>query len=235
MTTRTSILAGVAAGIVLGAIVLAVIFAVRGGGEAGSEGAAGELPPGAEQPAPGTESPVESLDAGETVQKSDLRPVALFFAGREGLLLLPETRNIFWTASATDRARQVVNELLRGPLPGGRLLPALPEGLSLREVYLLPDGSCWVDLGLSKGRIQTGSQEEWAAVEALALSLTLNFPEIRRVGLLLDGEQAESLAGHVDLRRLYTGREWLPGGVDADDLLPGPVRADRAARARLPG
>jgi hypothetical protein len=235
LTTRSSILAGVAAGVGLGVIVLAVIFALRGGG--GSDaGDTAELPPGAELPAPGAEEPAApSLDAGEAVQTSDLRPVALFFAGREGMLLLPETRNIFWTASVTDRARQVVNELLRGPLPDGRLLPALPSGLRLREVYLLPDGSCWVDLGLSQGRIQTGSREEWAAIEAVALSLTLNFPEILRVGLLLDGEQVESLAGHVDLQRLYTGREWLPGGVQADDLLPEPVRADRAAHAPVPG
>jgi hypothetical protein len=229
LTTRKAVLAGVAAGAGLGLIVLVLLLALRGGGD--------EVPAtSAEGPLAAEEgTPVSTLDAGQAVEPNDLRPVALFFAGREGMLLLPETRNIFWTASATDRARQVVNELIRGPLPDGRLLPAVPPGLSLREVYLLPDGSCWVDLGLSGGRVQTGSREEWAAVEAVALSLTLNFPEIRRVGLLLDGEQVESLAGHVDLRRLYTGREWLPGEVDAGDLLPEAVRSDRERHAPSPG
>jgi spore germination protein GerM len=231
LSWRNPIVLGAAAGVVLGLAVLVLAVTLIGDDGSASENedseAAAQAAPAVAEPGPGQEEPVPVVDGGEPVVSTDLRPVALFFSGGQDFLLLPEVRKIFWTASLTDRARQVVNELLRGPTDDGELAPSIPAGLTLREVYVMPGGTCWVDLSTSGRRPQIGSQQEWAAVESLALSLTANFAEIQRVGVLLDGEQSESLAGHLDLRRTFTGREWLPPGVRLEDLLPGEVLADR--------
>jgi hypothetical protein len=48
-------------------------------------------------------------------------------------------------------------------------------------------------------RWETGSSEEWGAVQALVLTVTKNLPAISRVILLVGGEPVETLGGHVDL------------------------------------
>jgi hypothetical protein len=46
-----------------------------------------------------------------------------------------------------------------------------------------------------------GSSSELLTVYGLANSLAANFPHIRQVRILVDGEPVESLKGHVDLSR----------------------------------
>ncbi|MDQ7087410.1 MAG: hypothetical protein Q9Q13_05930 [Acidobacteriota bacterium] len=53
-----------------------------------------------------------------------------------------------------------------------------------------------------------GSDAEQAVVAALARSLVEGLDEVRAVGLLVGGENRRTLAGHVDLTRVYDGSEW---------------------------
>ena len=46
----------------------------------------------------------------------------------------------------------------------------------------------------------TGSHEELMAVYSIVSTVTANFPEAKRVRILVNGEPAETLAGHVSLR-----------------------------------
>ena len=56
-----------------------------------------------------------------------------------------------------------------------------------------------------------GSASELLAVYAVVNSIGLNVPEIRRVGVLVDGRPLDTLAGHLDLRRpLAPDRSLLP-------------------------
>jgi hypothetical protein len=226
VTQRTTILAGAGVGVAVGLVILAIVWMLTSDGDAGTVGTeAGAAAAAGDVPA-----------AGELVGDRDLQPVVLFFPGGDEVLLRPETREIYWTALLTDRARQVLAEFLRGPEVETRR-PVVPASLALKEVYVLPGGNAWVDLTWTAGRsLAMGSLEERAVVEGIALSLTANFPEIRRVGILIDGEQVESLAGHVDLRATYTGREWLPPGARLDDLIPAEVREarEKAAEDALP-
>jgi hypothetical protein len=45
-----------------------------------------------------------------------------------------------------------------------------------------------------------GSAEEIYTVYAIVNSVALNIPEIRRVGILVEGQPVETLNGHLDLR-----------------------------------
>ena len=133
--------------------------------------------------------------------KVSVRPVRLYFESPQ-MLLAAETRNIALPESPAAAIPVVTRELMKGPAgpPLGRLFPA---DTVVRGAYLLPGGTVLVDLGgptLTQGW-GTGSHQELMSVYSLVHSLTANFPEARRVRLLVNGSPAETLGGHVSLAR----------------------------------
>jgi hypothetical protein len=86
------------------------------------------------------------------------------------------------------------------------LEPVLRD-IRLRELYLDGSGTAYVDLtpGTRKD-IRASAWEEQLAIYALVNTLLQNFAEIKQVRVLLDGQEAQTLAGHVDLSRAFTKR-----------------------------
>jgi spore germination protein GerM len=124
--------------------------------------------------------------------------VTLFFLRADGEALAPETRQIFRTATVNDRARQVLQALFGGSESG--LLPAIPEGTTLREFYLGADGTAYVDLSPEfQSGLSTGSDDAITAVYAVVNTLTKNFDEIQKVKILVDGDEVDDLGGHISL------------------------------------
>ncbi|HWS70645.1 MAG TPA: GerMN domain-containing protein, partial [Thermoanaerobaculia bacterium] len=118
------------------------------------------------------------------------------------LLLVPETRNLALPASPAGALSVTIRELFKGSVNAAVPRPFPPDTV-VRAAYLLPDGTAFVDLGgatLTQGW-GTGSHEELMAVYSVVQTVTANFPEAKRVRLLVNGEPAETLAGHIDLAR----------------------------------
>jgi spore germination protein GerM len=46
-----------------------------------------------------------------------------------------------------------------------------------------------------------GSSAEMLTLYSIVNSLTLNFPQIKRVQILIDGKAVESIAGHISLKQ----------------------------------
>jgi hypothetical protein len=46
-----------------------------------------------------------------------------------------------------------------------------------------------------------GSSAEMMTIYSIVNSLTLNFPQVKRVQILIDGKAVESIAGHISLKR----------------------------------
>lgn len=169
-----------------------------------AEHAAGPGPPG-----PGGERPPEA-PSGTTIATA---PVTLLFPAASGEGLAAEAGEIFATADPGARAKQVIVALLAGPRGEGAVR-ALPEGTALRQVYVLEDGTAWVDLSDdARLGLGGGSAAERLAVFAVVDSVVFNVPEITRVGILVEGRPVETLNGHLDLRRpLPLDRSLLPQG-----------------------
>jgi spore germination protein GerM len=157
---------------------------------------------------------------GEIEQSS--REVTLMFPSPEDEVLHGQARRILWTASVEDRARQTLTELAAGPQEG--LLPALPADARLREFFLLSDGTGVADFSGEIRGVKGGTDGERTALQAIAHTLTFNFPEIRRVMILVDGDETETLAGHIDLRYPVVPDPALlgPGPVNPSEEQPGP-------------
>lgn len=125
--------------------------------------------------------------------------VILFFPDQTGGQLHPEERDLPRPAAGSEFLRALFAELQKGPTREG-LISALPAKMQLRNAFLLHDGEAVLDLAVDAG-LSYGSEEELLIVAALVDTVLQNVAETTRVRILVNGEPAETLGGHVDLTR----------------------------------
>lgn len=125
------------------------------------------------------------------------KTVVLFFASQDGRLLQEEIREIVGGATITEDARRTLEELLRGP--EGDLVPTLPRSVQIRNVFIERSGTTYIDFDreLREG-YREGIQAEQCAVFSIVDTLVTNYPEIKRVQLLVEGVEIPTLRGGVD-------------------------------------
>ncbi len=142
--------------------------------------------------------------SGPTVAPSreGVREVALYFGAVDGVALVAERRVITGCHDPASCLAATLAALIDGPV--GDLVPILPPrtrllGVSERE------GVATVDFNHALIRQHPGgSVSELLTAYGLINSLAENFPHIRQLRLLVEGEPVESLKGHVDLRQPLT-------------------------------
>ena len=124
----------------------------------------------------------------------------LFYAAADGQALVPVRREVPLAEGVVPQGREIVTmQLQAAPAP---YLSAIPAGTVLRAFYVTERGDAFVDLsGEVSSKHPGGSFTELLTVYAIVNAVTANLPTILRVQILIDGKEAETLAGHVDLRR----------------------------------
>ena len=102
------------------------------------------------------------------------------------------------SADPVERSKQLLNALIsRAPDPKVRTLPA---EASLLAFYLQPDGTAIADFSDEiSSAMPSGILSEQLAVQSIAQTLGANVTGIRQLEILVHGQEAESLAGHIDL------------------------------------
>ena len=129
------------------------------------------------------------------------KKVKLFFPSREkeGLLAWEE-RDIRASELNAVEAKQIVAELIKGP--GSACGPALPAETKLRELFILKEGLAVVDLTKEVSSNHPGGiTQELASIYSIVDSLTQNVAGVKNVQILIEGSEAETLAGHIDISR----------------------------------
>jgi spore germination protein GerM len=123
----------------------------------------------------------------------------LFYAGSDGQTLMPVQQEIALAEGIVPQGREIVlAQLMR---PRSPYISVIPEGTRLRAFYVTDRGDAFVDLSPEiTARHPGGSTAELLTVYALVNSVTANLPTVRRVQILVDGQEADTLAGHIDLR-----------------------------------
>lgn len=145
--------------------------------------------------APAQIAPIDAAAAAPQIR------VRLYFGDAEGTSLVAVERDVLLAEPAAAQVRAVVAAQLAAE-PPPPLVRVLPPGVTLRAVYVTDTGEAYLDLdGAALRAGLQGSLEERLAVYALVNAVTTNLPMVRRVQLLLDGREADTLAGHVDLRQ----------------------------------
>jgi hypothetical protein len=115
------------------------------------------------------------------------------------------------SADPVERSKQLINALiLRAPSAEKRTLPA---EASLLAFYVQPDGTAIADFSdeIISG-MPSGILSEQMAVESVALTLGANVPGIKQLKVLVHGQEAETLAGHLDLYGMFPVPSLAPAG-----------------------
>jgi hypothetical protein len=122
----------------------------------------------------------------------------LYFADADYYYLTSEQRVVTHSGDALDYARSIVEALIKGPQ--NPLVRTIAVDTQLRAIYLVPNGICYVDLSPAvREKHPGGCNSELLTIYSVVNSLILNIPEIKRVKLLIDGNEVQTLAGHIDL------------------------------------
>ena len=126
--------------------------------------------------------------------------VTLYFASNNSTLLQAEDRFVPYHDNLHDQAFEVIKELVKGPT--GDLTPTIPEGTQARDLFITKDGVAYADFSAALSANHTGgSLGEMNTVFSIVDTLTLNFPEIKRVQILIEDQAVDTLNGHLDLSR----------------------------------
>lgn len=168
--------------------VLAIVFFTGGGGEKVKRFVDANVP---------------KPEAGTADQPSaETRTVTLFFVADNDDLLHKETRTIAAGPTEAAEAERALAELVRGSEEG--LSSPLPPQTRVRQVFIAKDGTATVDLSREAAEgAAYGSTSELAAVYAVVNTLIYNFKPVKKVVLLVEGAERETLGGHVDLTRAF--------------------------------
>jgi hypothetical protein len=122
----------------------------------------------------------------------------LYFADRNNSFLKSELRVVHQPDDPVEFGRAIVEALIKGPQKG--LIRTIPVGTQLSALYIGPDKVCYVDLSEAvKKKHPGGTNSELLTIYSVVNSLILNVSEIKQVKILIDGNEAPTLAGHINL------------------------------------
>ncbi|HLY61647.1 MAG TPA: GerMN domain-containing protein [Terriglobia bacterium] len=131
-----------------------------------------------------------------------LRTITLYFPSDNDGMLQSESRQIAWANSDTDRIRQITFALIEGSYKG--LRRPLPPATELRAAFLTSDGTAYLDFSSNAlALFAPGIQSETLSIYSIVNSLAANVPSTRRVKILVQGQEVDTLNGHADLGQTF--------------------------------
>ena len=121
------------------------------------------------------------------------------------------------SADPVQRGKQLVGELIANPPTSAQR--TLPSSTTLLGFYILSDGTVVADFSDALAtELPSGILSEWMAVQSIARTLETNIPGVVRLKILVHGQEAETLAGHLDLTGyfdLHPSATIAPGAAPA--------------------
>jgi len=135
-------------------------------------------------------------------KKKDRQEVTLFFSDANERFLVPEKRYIPKEKEPEGQAQEMIKALIAGSKTG--LVGTFPEKAEIRSVKLESGDLLVVNFRESLAADHPGgSTAEMATIYSLTNTLTVNIPAIKRVKILIEGKEKESLKGHIGLKNPF--------------------------------
>ena len=129
--------------------------------------------------------------------------VFLYFGSAADAFLTAEKRLISGAGDPITLSRNIIAALINGPTEQD-LVRTLPQGTVCRAFYLTDDGVAYADFSAHiRDRHPGGSEAELLAIYSVVNSLVLNIDKIKKVKILVEGNETGTLAGHIDLSRPF--------------------------------
>jgi germination protein M len=168
------------------------------------------------------------LSEDEQSGREAMHSLSLFFSLKDQSFLSIEAREIEkQEAGVHHEIRRAIQELIEGPDDEQDLIRTIPLNTRLRGLYLEEKtGTAYLDFSeeLMKDH-PGGSWAEALTVYSIVNTLIHNFPQIRSIKILINGQTMETLAGHLDLDRPFSYCEHIvkhsdPGHEESLGLYP---------------
>ena len=133
----------------------------------------------------------------------------LYFASEDGLRLVPVQNEVALAEGVVAQARSIVEAQLAADAPAP-LVSTIPKGATLRGIFVSQRNEAFVDLEPSISTAHPGGTLlELMTVYTIVNALLTNLPNLQDVQILIGGQEVDTLAGHVDLRRPLRKNEGL--------------------------
>lgn len=137
------------------------------------------------------------------VTKKEKQEVILYFSDANERFLVVEKRYIPKEESNEGKARELVKALLDGSKT--KLVNTLPEKVTLENIKIDDKQTVYVSFDRNLIKLHPGgSASEMATIYSLTNTLIRNIDGIKKVKLLVDGKEVESIKGHIDTRQPFT-------------------------------
>jgi Sporulation and spore germination len=133
---------------------------------------------------------------------TDVKVKAKIFWAAAADRCAPVELELALSADPAQRARQVVHALIADPPAADER--TIPPDTILMGFYVLPDGTAIADFSDAlASEYPSGIMSEKLAVDSIARTLESNVPALRRLKILIHGQEVETLAGHLDLTGFF--------------------------------
>ncbi len=129
-------------------------------------------------------------------------PVTLLFYSESSSLLIPVRAQLGTFEVREDLYSHFLDLLFKGD---GRHIVPLPEGTAVQSLFFLKDAGLLV-IDFNENLINLfpgGTSAELEFIYFLVDNLCFNFQEIKRVKVLVAGNEIKSLAGHLDMENAF--------------------------------
>jgi len=133
----------------------------------------------------------------------DLFEGFVYYADKQKTALKSVNKRFASTLDSHGLGLEIIKTLVKGPSLSS-LEPTWPKETKVNSFFITDDGKAYVDLNTSREMTENmDTGDELLAVYSMVNSLTLNIPEIKMVKILIQGKDAVTLAGHIDLEYFY--------------------------------
>jgi len=125
----------------------------------------------------------------------------LFFTSEDGQHLVGVDQEVPLGDTPAAQARAIVDAQVAAAAPAP-LVSSIPVGTTVRSLFVSDRGDVFVDLDAAvRTKHPGGSMQELLTVYTIVNAVLTNLPTQSGVQILINGREADTLAGHVDLRR----------------------------------
>jgi hypothetical protein len=136
----------------------------------------------------------------------------LFFYNIGSLELAPHQTEQLLSQNRTERLKQIITTLIEAT--PDNLGNPIPRGTRLHEAYLDDQSTAYLDFSreLSDAHIG-GTTAELLTIQAILQTIHANFSDqIQQVQILIEGQEVDTLAGHVDISTPFLLEPKTAGG-----------------------
>jgi germination protein M len=142
----------------------------------------------------------------ETATPVSVKAVTLYFGSQDGSSLVAESHEIKAGGDVLGDLRVVLGALLAGPT--GEATALFPHEATVRAVYIR-DRTAYVDFSREiVDGFTGGSAGEYLLVASLVQTVCANFPEVDAVRILVEGDEIDTIGGHLDISRPLRPNDW---------------------------